>query len=159
MTRGMSLSAKIRRAPLRLSSGAFILNSGLGKLKADEATAGQLHGMAAGTYPFLAKVEPKVFTKALAVGEIALGTLLLAPIVPAGLAGIALTGFGGGLVGLYLKTPGLTQEGSIAPTPAGIGIAKDVWLSSMGVALVLDAALAESRITDDSRDLIPLPGH
>lgn len=155
----MSLSAKIRRAPLRLSSGAFILNSGLGKLKADEATAGQLHGMASGTYPFLAKVDPKLFVKGLAFGEIALGTLLLAPLVPAGLAGIALTGFGGGLLGIYLKTPGLTSEGSIAPTPQGVGIAKDIWMTSMGVALVLDAALAESRITDDSRDLLPLPGH
>lgn len=153
----MSLSAKIRRAPLRLSSGAFILNSGLGKLKADEATAGQLHGMAAGTYPFLAKVDPKLFVKGLAFGEIALGTLLLAPVVPAGLAGIALTGFGGSLLGVYLKTPGLTQEGSIAPTQQGVGIAKDVWMTSMGVALVFDAALAESRVTDDSRDL--LPGH
>ncbi|MHA3704575.1 hypothetical protein ACXR2U_20580 [Jatrophihabitans sp. YIM 134969] len=155
----MSLSAKIRRAPLRLSSGAFILNAGLGKLKADDATAGQLHGMAAGTYPFLAKVDPKVFVKGLAVSEIALGSLLLAPIIPAGLAGIALTGFGGSLLGLYLKTPGMTKEGSVAPTQQGTAIAKDAWLTSMGVALVLDAALSESRITDDARDIIPIPGH
>lgn len=153
----MSLSAKIRRAPLRLSSGAFILNAGLGKLKADEATAGYLHGMAVGTYPFLAKVDPKLFVKGLAIGEIALGGLLLAPIVPAGLAGIALTGFGGSLLGTYLKTPGLTKEGSIAPTQAGTAVAKDVWLTSMGLALVLDAALAESPITDDATHL--LPGH
>jgi hypothetical protein len=155
----MSLSAKIRRAPLRLSSGAFILNAGLGKLKADDATAGHLHSMAAGTYPFLAKVDPKLFVKGLAVGEIALGSLLLAPVVPAGLAGIALTGFGGGLLGMYLKTPGLTKEGSVAPTQQGTAIAKDAWLTSMGVALVLDAALSESRITDDARDIIPIPGH
>ena len=153
----MSLSAKIRRAPLRLSSGAFILNAGLGKLQADDATAGQLHGMAVGTYPFLAKVDPKLFVKGLAFGEIALGTLLLAPVVPAGLAGIALTGFGGSLLGTYLKTPGLTKEGSIAPTQAGTAIAKDAWLTSMGIALVFDAALAESRVTDDARNLVP--GH
>lgn len=153
----MSLSAKIRRAPLRLSSGTFILNSGLGKLKADDATAGQLHALAAGTYPFLQKVDPKLFTKGLAVGEIALGGLLLAPIVPAGLAGIALTGFAGGLLGIYLRTPGLTKEGSLAPTQQGTPIAKDVWMASMGIALVLDAALAESPITDDAQHV--LPGH
>ena len=157
MTSRMSLSAKIRRAPLRIAAGAFIANSGLGKLSADDATAGQLHGMAAGTYPFLAKVDPKVFVKGLAVGELALGGLLLAPIVPAGLAGIALTGFAGGLLGMYLKTPGLTQEGSVRPTQQGVAIAKDSWLAGMGVALVLDAALAESRVTDDAQHL--LPGH
>ena len=59
----MSPSTKIRRAPVRLASGAFVLNSGLDHLKADEQTACQLHEMAAGTYPFLSKVDPKTFTK------------------------------------------------------------------------------------------------
>ena len=36
----MSLAAKLRRAPLRLATGAFILNAGVGKLSADEGTAG-----------------------------------------------------------------------------------------------------------------------
>lgn len=151
----MSLSAKIRRAPLRLAAGAFVLNSGLTKLSADEATAGGVHGMAAGTYPFLAKVDPKVFTKALSTGEIALGALLLTPLVPAGLAGIALTGFAGGLLGMYLKTPGMRREGTLRPTQEGTVLAKDTWLASIGVALVLDAALAESKITDDSAHVIP----
>jgi hypothetical protein len=62
----MSLSAKLRRAPLRIVTGAFILNSGIGKLSADENTAKMLHGMATGTYPFLGKVQPKVFAKGLA---------------------------------------------------------------------------------------------
>ena len=35
----MSLSAKLRRAPIRIATGAFILNSGLGKLHGDEDTA------------------------------------------------------------------------------------------------------------------------
>ena len=95
----MSWSAKIRRTPLRLATGAFIVNSGIDHLKVDEETQGQLHEMAAGTYPFLRKVDPRLFAKALAVGELAVGGLLLAPIVPPGLAGLALTGFAGGLVG------------------------------------------------------------
>ena len=44
---------KLRRAPLRVATGAFILSSGLDKWKGDEETAGQLHGFAGGTYPFL----------------------------------------------------------------------------------------------------------
>ena len=63
----MSWSAKIRRTPLRLATGAFIVNSGIDHLKVDEETQGQLHEMAAGTYPFLRKVDPRLFSKALAV--------------------------------------------------------------------------------------------
>ena len=48
----MRISVKARHLPPRLATGAFILNSGIGKLSADEATAAQLHGFAAGTYPF-----------------------------------------------------------------------------------------------------------
>ena len=58
----------------RISAGAFILNSGLGKRDADEATAAGLHGFASGTYPFLKNVDPKTFAKALSYGEIAVGT-------------------------------------------------------------------------------------
>lgn len=150
----MSLSAKIRRAPLRLTAGSFILQSGLSKLSADEATAGFLHSTAVTTYPFLAKIDPKLFTKALAIGEITIGGLLLAPIVPAGLAGLALTGFAGSLLGVYVRTPGMRQDGSILPTHQGTGMAKDLWLAGMGVALVIDAALAESPITDDAQSVL-----
>ena len=37
--------------PVRLTTGAFILNAGIGKLSADEGTAQFLHGAAASTYP------------------------------------------------------------------------------------------------------------
>ena len=47
----MNLSAKARRLPGRLVTGAFILNAGLGKWKADEETAAMLHGTAAGSVP------------------------------------------------------------------------------------------------------------
>lgn len=146
----MSLSAKIRRAPLRLASGAFILNSGVGKLAAEDETATRLHGMAAGTYPVMGKLDPKLFAKALAVGEIAVGGLLLTPLVPAGIAGLALTGFAGGLLGLYAKTPGMRKQGSVFPTQQGVPLAKDGWLAAMGLGLLLDAALTESPVTDDS---------
>ena len=120
----------------RISAGAFILNSGLSKRGADEGTAAFLHGFASGTYPFLKKVEPQQFAKILATSEIAVGTLLLTPFVPTAVAGLALAGFSGGLLGLYLRTPGMRKPGSLAPTQEGQAIAKDVWLLGIGVGLL-----------------------
>jgi hypothetical protein len=120
----------------RISAGAFILNSGLGKRAADEQTAAGLHGFATGTYPFLKDVEPRQFVQALSTAEIAIGAALLTPFVPTAVAGAALTGFAGGLLGLYLKTPGMRKEGSLAPTEQGLSVAKDVWLLGIGVGLL-----------------------
>ncbi|QNK81469.1 hypothetical protein [Nakamurella sp. PAMC28650] len=142
----MSLAAKLRRAPGRIVTGAFILNSGLGKLKGDEQTAVGIHGMAKGAYPFLSKVPPTTFLKLLAIGEVAVGGALLLPLVPAGLAGLALTGFAGGMLGLYARTPGM-HDGKLRPTQAGTGISKDIWMAGIGIGLVIDAALNESPIT------------
>ena len=66
------------------------------------------------------------------------GTTLLLPVVPAGLAGLALTAFSGGLIGLYLKTPGIRKEGSLRPTQQGVPLAKDAWLVGIGVGLMAD---------------------
>jgi hypothetical protein len=120
----------------RISAGAFILNSGLGKRNADEATAAGLHGFASGTYPFLKGVDPTTFAKALAYGEIAVGAALLTPLVPTAVAGAVLTAFSGGLLGLYLNTPGMRKPGSLAPTQEGLTVAKDVWLLGIGVGLL-----------------------
>jgi hypothetical protein len=139
----MSLSAKLRRVPGRLATGAFILNSGLGKLHGDEQTAQALHGMAAGAYPMLSGIEAKRFLKLLGVGEVALGAALLAPVIPAGLAGAALTGFSGSLLGVWWKTPGMHPQGDPRPTQQGIPLAKDVWMLAIGVSLILDALLSK----------------
>ncbi|MCW2823380.1 MAG: hypothetical protein JWQ91_297, partial [Aeromicrobium sp.] len=87
------MSIRLSHVPLRLAAGSFILNSGLSKWSGDAATAAGVHGMAAGTYPVLKKVDPPLFLKALAVGEIAVGAALLAPVVPAWTAGAGLTAF------------------------------------------------------------------
>jgi hypothetical protein len=142
----MSLAAKLRRAPLRLATGAFILNAGVGKLSLDAGTAGYLHGAGAGAYPVLKKVEPTVFGKILAFSEISVGAALLLPIVPAGLAGLALIGFSGALVGMYIRTPGMHDK-YLRPSQEGTVRAKDVWMLGTGIALVVDAALSESPIT------------
>jgi hypothetical protein len=135
----MRIAAVARRTPGRIASGAFILNSGLGKWSADEETAARLHGMAAGTYPFLAKLKPRDFAKLLAAGEIALGAALLLPVVPDALAGAGLTAFSAALLGMYVRTPGMRKEDGIRPTQQGVPLAKDVWMLGIGVGLVVDA--------------------
>jgi hypothetical protein len=120
----------------RISAGAFILNSGLGKRGADAETAAGMHGFAAGTYPFLKSVPPQQFVQGLATAEIAVGAALLTPFVPTFLAGAVLTGFSGGLLGLYLRTPGMRKPGSLAPTEAGLALAKDSWLVGIGIGLM-----------------------
>jgi uncharacterized membrane protein YphA (DoxX/SURF4 family) len=135
----MSLSAKLRRAPLRVVTGAYILNSGIGKLSADEDTAKAMHGMASGTYPFLGNVPSKTFATSLGIGEIALGSALLLPIVPPFVAGAALVGFSGALLNMYWHTPGLHRDGDPRPTADGVAIAKDSWMFGIGTALIADA--------------------
>ena len=142
----MALAAKLRRAPVRLATGAYIVNSGVNKLSADGGSAVFLHNAAANTFPVLKRLEPKLFTKVLAVGEIDVGAALLLPVVPAGLAGLALIGFGGALTAVYVRTPGW-HDRHLRPTAEGTAPAKDVWLVGAGVGLLLDAALAESPIT------------
>lgn len=135
----MGLSAKARRFPGRLAAGVYIINAGLTKWSADEETAARLHGMAAGAYPFLAKVKPKDFARLLSVGEIVVGTALLLPVVPAATAGAALTAFSGGLLGVYSRTEGMRLEDGIRPTQQGTAMAKDVWMLGIGVGLMVDA--------------------
>jgi hypothetical protein len=120
----------------RISAGAFILNSGLGKRDVPAEAAAGMHGFAAGTYPFLKSVPPEQFVKGLSAVEIAIGGALLTPFVPTALAGALLTGFSGGLLGLYLKTPGMRKEGSIFPTEQGLSLAKDSWLVGIGIGLL-----------------------
>jgi uncharacterized membrane protein YphA (DoxX/SURF4 family) len=126
----------------RIATGAFILNSGLGKRGADEGTAAGLHGFASSTYPFLKKVPAPTFAKALSTAEITIGAALLAPFVPTAVAGAALTAFSSGLLGLYLRTPGMTKPGkSVAPTQEGLPIAKDVWMLGIGIGLLTQGIL------------------
>lgn len=141
----MPLAAKLRRAPGRIATGAFILNSGLTKFRADEETVKALHNTAASAFPVLEKIEPKQFLKLLAAGEIALGGALLAPVVPAALAGLGLAGFSSALLTMWWRTPGMHEPGSLRPTHQGTAIAKDVWMLGVGAGLVVDAATARSK--------------
>ncbi|MET4003576.1 MULTISPECIES: hypothetical protein [Arthrobacter] len=126
----------ISNAALRLVSGAFILNTGIGKLNLPMEQAAGLQESAQRAIPQLGQLAPEKFGKYLSYSEIALGTVVLAPFVPTRLAGLALGVFSGGLVATYLKAPGMTHPGSIRPTPAGTAMAKDFWLAGIAVALI-----------------------
>lgn len=153
----------VTQIPLRLATGAYILNSGISKLGADEGTAQYLHGAAASTYPAVFKdMEPTKFARLLAYSEIGVGAALLAPMVPATVAGAALTGFGSSLVGMYLRTPSMTLDDGIRPSQEGMAVAKDVWLVGAGLTLMTQgiAAAAKSGAKASKRALkkaSPLP--
>ena len=136
---------RISHLPLRVATGAYILNSGLGKRGADEGTATWMRDQASQVVPQAAGMQPQQFAKVLSTGEIALGAALLTPLVSPLKAGAALTAFSAGLLQMYRKTPGMTQADGIRPTPEGLGMAKDVWMLGAGLALVLDALIDDTK--------------
>jgi hypothetical protein len=139
----MSRRVRLRQLPGRLTTGVFIVNSGLSKRHADDDTAAALHGMAAAAYPFLHSIPPRRFVRLVCAGELALGTALLFPVIPAVVAGTALTAFSASLLGLYLRIPEMRAEGSLRPTQQGTAIAKDVWMFGIGLSLVVDGLGAD----------------
>lgn len=130
------MGINISNAALRLVSGAFILNSGIGKLSLPPEHAAGLQESAQRAIPQLTHLTPVQFGKYLSYSEIGLGALVLTPFVRSRLAGLGLAVFSGGLLATYLKTPGMTRPGSIRPTPEGTAMAKDFWLAGIAVALL-----------------------
>jgi len=130
----------LRNMPTRAAAGGYVLHSGLEKWKGSEEQAKRVHAMASGAYPFLAKVPPPVFLKALSAAEIGTGAALLLPVVPNKIAGAALTTFAGSLIGMYLRTPALRKPGSVWPSQSGIAVSKDIWMLGIGLGLLADDA-------------------
>ena len=127
-----------RQLPLRLTVGTFFLNSAMSKRGADQATAEGLHQFATTAYPFLGKLEAQRFVRLLSAGETAVAAALLLPVVPAAVAGAALTAFSVGTFGLYLRAPGMRKKGSLRPTEHGTALAKDVWILGIGISLIAE---------------------
>ncbi|MCB4208423.1 hypothetical protein [Arthrobacter sp. UM1] len=121
---------------MRGITGAWILNSGLGKLQMDNATAGHLRGMASSGIPALGKLTDEQFKQFLVGGELAVGGALLAPFVPNRLAGLALGGFAAGMLSMYFRNDSMTQDDGIRPTQDGTPMAKDMWLAAIALGLV-----------------------
>jgi uncharacterized membrane protein YphA (DoxX/SURF4 family) len=137
---------KLRHLPLRLGAGAYILNSGLDKFSADEEAAAGIHGTAAGAYPFLADVDPKTFTKALAATEVGLGAALLVPVLPRVVVATGFTAFSAALVGMYLRTPALHRgPNDPRPNPQGVGVAKDVVIAGAAASYLIDALTSSAK--------------
>jgi hypothetical protein len=124
--------------PLRLTTGAFILNAGWGKRDLDKDSAAGLQAMAARVIPLVNRIEAKKFARMLSYAEITLGAVLLTPFLPSRLAGTGLGIFSGALLTMYLRTPGMTLEDGIRPSPQGTALAKDIWMLGIAAALVLD---------------------
>jgi hypothetical protein len=137
---------QLSHLPVRAATGAYILNSGLTKLKAtDEEVHKHLHATASTAYPQFERLDPPLFTRMLGAGEVALGVALLAPVVGPGVAGAGLTGFSAALLGLYWKIPGMRRSGSVLPSQDGMALAKDVWMLGIGTALMIDAVASRLR--------------
>jgi uncharacterized membrane protein YkgB len=130
----------LRNVPTRAAAGGYVLHTGLEKWNGNEEQAKGLHAFAAGAFPFLSKVQPGTFLKALSVAEIGTGLLLLTPVVPNKIAGTVLAAFSSSLLTVYMRTPALHEEGSVWPTQAGIALSKDVWMLGIGLGLVADDA-------------------
>jgi hypothetical protein len=131
----------IAQIPLRLTAGAFILNSGINKTKISEEQAEQMRDLAANGVPFLKDLTPKQFKQFLIAGELGVGAALLLPFVPGWLAGAGLTAFSTGLLSMYKNTEGMTEPDGIRPTEQGTAVAKDVFLFGIGTALMVDGAV------------------
>jgi hypothetical protein len=131
----------IAQIPLRLTAGAFILNSGINKTKISEEQAEQMRDLAANGVPFLKDMTPKQFKQFLIAGELGVGAALLLPFVPGWLAGASLTAFSTGLLSMYKNTEGMTEADGIRPTEQGTAVAKDVFLFGIGTALMVDGAV------------------
>jgi hypothetical protein len=142
---------RVSHIPLRLATGAFILNSGLGKRNLDEDSAAGLQAMAASVYPPVSKMKPEAFGKLLSYAEMSLGAALLAPFVPSRLAGVGLGIFSGSLLTMYRKMPGMTMADGFRPTQQGTALAKDVWMLGIAAALVLDRKQASARASSPVR--------
>ena len=129
---------RISHIPLRLATGAYILNSGMSKRNLDKDSAAGLQQMASHAFPQVMDLDPVRFGKLLSAAEITIGLTLLTPFVPSRLAGLMLGAFSGGMLTMYAKTPEWTEDDGIRPSAQGVPFAKDVWMAGVAAALILD---------------------
>lgn len=129
----------IVQIPLRLTTGAFVLNSGLNKRKLTDEQAEGLRQMAEKGLPAVKDMDAATFRRFLTYSEIGVGAALLLPVVPGWVAGTALSAFSAGLVNMYLNTPEMTEDDGVRPSQEGTSVAKDVIMLGAGVAVTLDS--------------------
>ena len=130
--------SKISTAILRGVSGAFIANSGIGKIGMPAEYSAGLQQAAASGIPALAKLPSDKFGTWIGYAETGLAAALLAPFVSSKVAGAGLTAFGGGLLSMYFRNPEYTEGDGIRPSQEGLSLAKDVFILAIGLALMVE---------------------
>lgn len=121
---------------LRAVPGAFLVQSGYGKLGMDTEAAEGLKQAAASGVPQFADWDPRTFARFIAGTELTLGAALLTPFVSKRLAGAGLLAFSAGLLTMYYGNPQMTLKDGLRPSPEGIALAKDNFMAAIGAALV-----------------------
>lgn len=129
---------KLSHLPIRLTAGLFLLHTAAMKREADEEATARFHQLGVSGYPFLKRLRPETFVRSMAAYELGTAAVLLTPVVPSVIGGMAVGTLGSALFGLYLRAPGMRTAGSIRPTMAGLTVAKDSWLAAIGATLVFD---------------------
>jgi hypothetical protein len=144
---------RLWHVPVRLATGALILDSGVKKWSEEGDQGPQDHPDSTATYvyPRFEDVESRTFTRMLATGEVLLGGALLMPLVQTGVAGVGLAALSTGLLGTYLGLPGLRRDrirgpnrGSTESTTERTALAKDSWMLAVGMAWMIKS-LADRR--------------
>jgi hypothetical protein len=135
----MEISANVRRAPLRLTTGAFVLNSGVSTFSATGEKTTRLQSTAAKLVPQVERMDPRTFAKVLGAGEVTLGTALMLPVVPAAVAGLGLTAFAASLLATRSSNDGQHADSDGQPA---VPNATEAWMLGSGVSLLLDALTA-----------------
>ncbi len=135
----MEISANLRRAPLRLTTGAFVVNSGITTFNADIEATKRLQTYAARLVPQVERMDSRTFAKLMAAGEVTLGTALILPVVPAAVAGLGLSAFAASLLAAQRPTNGQHTDGASEPHTQATANATDAWMLGAGLSLLLDA--------------------
>lgn len=128
---------RLSNAILRGVSGAYLIQSGLGKKDLPQEAYEGLKGMAASGIPQFGEWDAQTFGKFLWLSEVGIGALLVTPFVNKRLAGAALTVFSAGMLTMYFNNEGMTQSDGIRPSQEGTPLSKDVWLAAIGAALTV----------------------
>ena len=128
---------RISNAILRGVPGAYLLQSGYGKLSMDAQSAEGLQQFAATGVPQFAEWDPKTFATFVAGSELAIGGALLTPFVSKRLAGAGLLAFSAGLLTMYFRNSEMTKDDGIRPSEQGISLSKDFFLAAIGAGLMV----------------------
>ena len=117
-----------------------MLNSGVSTFTATDERTKRLQSTVATLVPQVERMDPRTFAKALGAGEVALGTALMLPVVPAAVAGLGLSAFAASLIATRRPSSnGQHAEAATDTTTQAVPNATEAWMLGSGVSLLLDA--------------------